>query len=266
MTINKRLMAAMLAAPAALAFTAPAHAQVTGGIATANPLGVITASKAFEAAEKSIEAEFKPSYDQIAARQARFQAEIKPLLTTIDTNKDGEVSEQEDAAATARKDPNYQKILAAQNTANQEIQRLQLPSVISELYALEKILDIYDASQQRVVAARKIGVILNPSAIIWGPEALDISQAILAEVDKTPTVTTKAPANWQPQQRTLELQKQVNELRRRAYQLAVLRAQQQQQQGTQGAAPAGARPAGAPAAGAPARPAAGTPAKPAEPR
>lgn len=251
MIMNKRMLAALLAAPAALTFAAPVQAQVSGSVATINPIAVVARSKAYIAAQQQIQATYKSAFDQIQARQTRFQTEVKPLIGTIDTNKDGDISEQEDAAAAARKDPNYARVAQLQQTANTDLQNLQLPVLKADIYAIEKILDLYDASQQRVVTARKVGVIVAPSAVLWAPDGIDITDAVLAEVDKTPSVAIAPPADWRPQQRAVELQQQLSEIKRRQ---AYAAAQQQQ----------GARPATAPATGA--RPAPGIPAKPPEPR
>ncbi|KTF69402.1 hypothetical protein ATB93_09670 [Sphingomonas sp. WG] len=260
--MKHRVFAATLAASAAMIAALPASAQVAG-IATVNQMEVITRSKAFTTAETQLDTTYKPVRDQIQARQTKFQTDARPLLTTIDTNKDGQVSEAEEQAASARKDPNYTQLMTLQTQANEEIQKLQMPSILAELFAFEKILQLYDAAQIGVVNARKINVILQPEAIVYAPDAVDISDAMVAELDKTPTVAITPPANWQPQQRTVQFQQQVNELKRRAYQMAAMRAQQQQQQGA-AAAPGAAAPAGSVPA---ARPAATTtrPAKP-EPR
>ncbi|NLS26224.1 hypothetical protein S2M10_12050 [Sphingomonas sp. S2M10] len=244
MTKN-RVIAAALAASAAMAVAAPASAQVAG-IATINTIEAITRAKAFTTAETQLDTTYKPVRDQIQARQTKFQTDARSLITTIDTNKDGQVSEAEEQAAAARKDPNYTQLMTLQNQANEEIQKLQMPSILAELFAFEKILSLYDAAQISVVNARKVNVILTPEAIVYAPDAVDVTDAVVAELDKTPTVAITPPANWQPQQRTVQFQQQVNELKRRAYQLAAARAQQQQQQGA-AAAPGAARPAAAPA-------------------
>lgn len=254
--MKHRVLAAALAASAAFVAAVPASAQVSG-LATINTMEVITRSKAFTTAETQLDTTFKPVRDQIQARQTKFQTDARALIATIDTNKDGQVSEAEEQAAAARKDPNYTQLMTLQNQANEEIQKLQLPSIVAELFAFEKILQLYDQAQISVVNAKKVNVILQPEAIVYAPDAIDISDAVVAEIDKTPTVSITPPANWQPQQRTVQFQQQVTEQKRRAYQLAAARQQQQQQQGA-AAAPGAAAPA--------ARPAAGTkPAKP-EPR
>lgn len=259
MIIKKRILAALLAAPAALAIAAPAHAQVNG-IATASPVRVIDNSKAFTAAQQQIQTTFKAAFDQINARRQAAQKEadpiVKQLTAQFDTDKDGKLSQQELGAAQAAKSPLLDKITALQNTANGDVGKLSAPVARAELFAIESIWRQYDAAQMRVITARKIGVVLTPEAFMYAPDSADISDAITAEIDKTtPTVSIQPPADWQPDRQTLAMQQQLAQLEQiRAYQAA---AQQQQA----GAAPAPAPAAGKPAAG---KPAAGN--KPAEPR
>ena len=252
MIIKKRIIAALLAAPVALAFAAPAQAQVNG-IATASPVRVVDSSKAFAAAQQQIQTTFKAAFDQINARRQAAQKEAEPLLAQLDTNKDKKVDDAEINAAKAAKNPVLDKIAALQTAANNDVGKLSNPAARAELFAIESVLRQYDAAQLRVVTARKIGVILTPEAFMYAPDSADISDAITAELDKAvPTVSIQPPADWQPARETLALQQQLAQLEQmRAYQAA---AQQQR--------PAGAAPA---ATAAPA-PAAGGAKKPAEPR
>ncbi|MBB4838788.1 Skp family chaperone for outer membrane proteins [Sphingomonas kyeonggiensis] len=254
MITKKRILAALLAAPAALAVAAPAQAQVSGSIATASPVRVVDSSKAFTAAQQQIQTTYKSAFEQINARRQAAQKEAEPLLAQLDTNKDKKVDDAELKAAQAAKNPVLDKIAALQNTANADVQKLSNPAARAELFAIESILRQYDAAQLRVVTARKIGVILSPEVFMYAPDSADISDAITAELDKTtPTVSIQPPAEWQPARETLAMQQQLAQLEQiRAYQAAA-----QQQRAAQGAAPA-------PAAPAPAAPAGGK--KPAEPR
>lgn len=242
MIIKKRILAALLAAPAALAIAAPAHAQVNG-IATASPVRVVDSSKAFAAAQQQIRTSFKTAFDQIDARRTAAQKEAEPLLAQLDTNKDKKVDDAELNAAKAAKNPVLDKLAALQNAANGDVGKLSTPVARAELFAIESILRQYDAAQMRVITARKIGVVLTPEAFMYAPESADISDAITAELDKAvPTVSIQPPAEWQPARETQALQQQLAQLEQiRAYQAAA-----QQQQRPAGAAPApAAAPAGA---------------------
>ncbi|WP_404339198.1 OmpH family outer membrane protein [Sphingomonas sp. MMS12-HWE2-04] len=242
MTIKKRILAAMLAAPAALAIAAPAHAQAAG-IAYASPTTVVGKSKAFAAARQQIETTYKGAFDQMEARRTALATELKPLVAQLDTNKDGNVSDDEAKAAQNAKNPAIEKIRTAQTNAQNDLARLSNPAARSELFAIESVLRQFEAAQLRVVNARKISVVLSPEVFMYAPDSADISDAIVAEIDKTtPTVGIQPPADWQPSRDTQQIQQQLAQIAQlRAYQAA---AQAQQQR------PAGAAPAAAPAAAA----------------
>lgn len=249
MTINKRILAGLLAASAAAAIAAPAQAQVNG-IAFANPTAVVGNSKAFNAANQQISTQYKTSFDQIMQRRQALQKELEPLISQLDTNKDKTISDAEIKAAQDSKNPVLDRIKAIQTTAEGDIARLSNPASRAELFAIESILRKYEAAQLAVVTAKKIAVVLSPEVFMYAPDSADISAAITAEIDKsTPTVSIAPPADWQPSRETLAVQQQL-------VQIAQIRAYQQQGQqppaaGAAAPAAAGAKPA---------------PAKPAEPR
>ncbi len=251
MITKKAILAAMLAAPAALAIAAPANAQVAG-LAYANPTSVVAASKAFGAANQQISTTYKAAFDQMQQRRTALENELKPLVAQLDANKDGKVSEEEGKAAQTAKNPAIEKIRTAQTNAQTDLGRLSNPAARAELFAIELILRQYEAAQLRVVNARKISVVLSPEVFMYAPDSANISQAITAEIDKVaPTVSIQPPADWQPSRETLAIQQQIA-------QAAQLQAYQQQ------AAAQQQRPAAA--AAAPAATGAAQPAKPAEPR
>ncbi|MBC9031760.1 OmpH family outer membrane protein [Sphingomonas sp. JC676] len=263
MTTKMRILAALLAAPAALAIAAPAHAQVSG-IATANLSAVVYKSKAFTGARQQISTTYKASFDQREARIAALQKELEPmqaqLLAQFDTNKDGKLNQAEQAALQASKSPTLDKFKAAQDAAEADVARLTNPAARAQLFAIEGILRQYDAAQLRVVTAKKVNVVLSPEVFLYAPDSADITDAIVADLDKNaPTVSIQPPADWQPSRETVNLQQQLAQIDQMlAYQAAAQRAQQ----GQAGAAPAAA--GTRPAAPAPTAPKPG--AKPAEPR
>jgi Skp family chaperone for outer membrane proteins len=233
MTINKRILAALLAAPAALAFAAPASAQVAG-IAYASPVRVVGNSKALSAANQQIQTTYKAAFDQIKARREAAQKEAEPLLAQLDTNKDKQVSDDELKAAQTAKSPTLDRLTALQTNANTDVAKLSNPAARAELFAIESILRQYDAAQLRVVTARKISVVLSPEVFMYAPDSADITDAITAELDKSvPTVGIQPPADWQPARETLAIQQQL-------VQAAQIRAYQAAAQAQRGAAPAGA--------------------------
>jgi len=239
MTIRKLLLAAAIAAPA-VALAAPAEAQV-GGIATASTLGAVARSKAFTSANQQITTTYKAASDQVTARLNALQAELKPLVAQIDTNHDGQLSDAEVQAAQAAKNPAIAKIQAAQEAAQRDVSRLNQPIILARAFATEQILMQYDGAFNRVVAAKKISLVLPPDAVMFESDSVDVTEAITAELDKAiPSVPITPPANWQPQQGTMQFLQQYSQ----AIQQAA--AAQQAQGGAPAAAPRPAAPAGQP--------------------
>lgn len=246
MTIKKKLIAIALAAPAALAFAAPAQAQVTGSIATVDQFRAIVASKAFGASRQQITATFKTQIDQINAREQAAQQELQPLRVALDTNKDGQVSDAEIEAAQKANNPNIAKIQTARQNAARDIARLQQPIVMAQAYSAELILQQYEGAQNRVIQAKKVGVILSPNSLLYAPPASDITDSVTAELDKAlPTAPITPPANWQPSEQTVQFLQAVEQIA----EANRARAAQQQAQAPRpaGAAPAATAPAPRPA-------------------
>ncbi|PLK25686.1 OmpH family outer membrane protein [Novosphingobium sp. TH158] len=206
------LKALALASPAALLLAAPAQAQVAG-IATANPTVAVGRTKAFAAANQKIDTNYKSAFEQIDARRKSAQGIIQPLLAQLDTNKDKKVDDAELEAANKANNPVLKQIDDAEKAAQADISRLSSPVVRSQAYAIEQLLAQYKAAQDRVVAARRVSVILTPDSFIYAPPEADLTQAIAAELDTlVPNPSIDAPTTWAPQQQTLELQQQLGRL------------------------------------------------------
>jgi Skp family chaperone for outer membrane proteins len=221
-------------ASAALIVALPASAQVAG-IATSAPDQVILNAKAFGAANTQIATTYKAQLDQATAKQTALTTQIRTIL---DTNKDGQISNEEYQAGQVATSPLNGRVKAAEAAAQPAIDQLRAPAVKAQAYAIEQVGLKYDAALQAVVKAKNINLVLSPNAIQYAPPAIDVSKDVIAELDRqTPTVSTAAPADWQPSQDTVTLLQQ--------YRQAVYMQEMRRAQAAQGAAP------GAPAAAKP---------------
>ena len=242
-TMTKTCAAAI--AGASVALIAGAASAQTAGIATAQADAAIFSAKAFDAANQQISTTYKAQLDQAAAAQTALNTQLRTIL---DTNKDGQVSQAEAAAAEAPNSALGNQVRAAQQKAQPAIEAAQGPAIKAQAYALEQITAKYDPALRAVVAAKKISIVLAPNAIQFAPPATDVTRDINAEIDRsTPSVPIAPPANWQPQQQTVELLQQYR-------QLVYANAARRQQAGAPAPAAGTAAPAAAPAA-TPARPA-----------
>jgi Skp family chaperone for outer membrane proteins len=202
MKIRTKVIAATLLSVAAI--SAPASAQVAG-IATADTAVAITRSKALGTAYQQIGTQYATVAQQLQAKRV----EINNLNAQLDTNKDKELTQAELDVAIKAKNPLLTQIDAKQK----ELNTLQEPVFLAQLYAVEQIALKYDAAQQAVITAKKINVILAPDAFVWAPEAVDVTTAITAELDKAvPSVPITPPAGWRPSRQIGALYQQIQQL------------------------------------------------------
>ncbi len=228
MKIRNTAFAAALLSAAAL--VAPANAQVAG-IATADTAVAIARSKALGTAYQQIGTQ----YASFAQQMQQKRKEINDINVQLDTNKDKELTQAELDAAIKAKNPLLTQIDAKQK----EINSLQDPIIKAQLYAVEQIALKYEAAQQAVIAAKKINVILAPDAFVWAPDAVDVTNAITTELDRTvPSVAITPPADWRSSRQVAALYQQIQQLFNNAAQMQAAQAAAAQPQPGQPAAPA----------------------------
>jgi len=200
MTIRNKALGAIIVAAASLS-AAPSNAQV-GGIATADTVQAIVQAKAFGSAYQQIGTTYASYSQQI---QTKSQ-EVNALNAQLDTNGDKVLDQAEVDAAVRAKNPVLQQI----DQKNLEIQQLQLPIAKAQIFAIEEISKQYNAAQTKVISDKKINVILAPDAFLYAPKAVDVTPAIVAELDKlVPAVGTTPPAEWQPSRQGAAIHKQI---------------------------------------------------------
>tara|TARA_R110000782_G_scaffold78276_4_gene155092 strand:+ start:33907 stop:34599 length:693 start_codon:yes stop_codon:yes gene_type:complete len=217
--MNMIFKAMMLAsAPAMALAVVPASAQVAG-VATVNTTVAIARSKALMPAYKQIETTYASYITQMQTKRQ----EMNTLLAQLDKNGDKQVDQAEMDAAQASKNP----VLTQVDAKEKEISTLQQPIIKAQVYVIDQIVDKYEAAQRAVVTAKKLNYILTPDAFAWAPPAIDVTDAITAELDKAlPTANTTPPADWKPDQQTVSVYQQVQQLLSAAAQAQAARAQQ----------------------------------------
>ncbi|TPG21515.1 OmpH family outer membrane protein [Sphingomonas koreensis] len=197
--LTKILLAAAVSAPALLAATTPANAQ---SVAVLDPDAAVGNTNAWKAAAASIQTTYKTQIAQVQARQQALAQEMRTTVAPLDTNHDGNVSQQELAAAQ-QTNPNALKAAQAkEESMNAELQRLSAPVSRARAYALEQIANHEDDAVSNVVKARHIAVLLRPQATFVADPSADLTSAVTTELDRlvTAPVSISPPANWQPGQ------------------------------------------------------------------
>ena len=231
MKILNPIVAAALLSAAVIAV--PASAQVAG-IATADTAVAIARSKALGTAYQQIGTQ----YTAFAQQMQTKRTEINAINAQLDVNKDKNLDQAELDAAIKAKNP----LLTQLDTKQKEINALQDPIIRAQLYAVEQIAMKYEPAQQTVITAKKISVILTPEAFVWAPDAVDVTTAITAELDKAvPSVGITPPADWRPSRQGAALYQSIQQLFNNAAQAQA--AQAAAAQSPQPGAPAAPRPA-----------------------
>ena len=224
---NTAIVAALLSATA---IAVPATAQVSG-IATAETSVAIARTKALGTAYQQIGTQYAAVVQQMQTKRQ----EINNINVQLDTNKDKELTQAELDAAIKAKNP----LLTQLDEKQKEINTLQEPIILAQLYAVEQVALKYEAAQQAVVAAKKISVILAPDAFVWAPEAVDVTSAITAELDKAiPAASITPPAGYRPSRQIGALYQQIQQLFNNAAQMQAAQAASAQPRAAAPATPA----------------------------
>ena len=210
---NTAIVAALLSATA---IAVPATAQVSG-IATAETSVAIARTKALGTAYQQIGTQYAGVVQQMQTKRQ----EINNINVQLDTNKDKELTQAELDAAVKAKNP----LLTQLDEKQKEINTLQEPIILAQLYAVEQVALKYEAAQQAVITAKKINVILAPDAFVWAPEAVDVTSAITAELDKAiPAASITPPAGYRPSRQIGALYQQIQQLFNNAAQMQAAQA------------------------------------------
>lgn len=218
MTTKIKIFAAATFAGAAIAST-PAAAQVAG-IATSSPEAVIVRSQARINAYQQIEQQYATQIQQIRT----LRQESATLQQTLDTNNDGQLTQQEaDANPTA-----VQQL----QQKEQQIQAATQPIVLAQAYAIEQLINDYNNVQQQVIQQKNIQILLTPDVIQWAPDTINVTGDMINVLNqRVPSVQITPPADWRPRQESLQTQQAVSQiLVGVAQQQAAQQAAQQQQQ------------------------------------
>jgi Skp family chaperone for outer membrane proteins len=232
----KALHSSGAAVALAVALAAPASAQVSG-IGVADPAIVIAGSQALATAYSQIGTTYQAQRTQLDQLDQQRIA----LIKKFDTNNDGKIDQAEQKAAQAETNPTRKQL----ETLDQQINTVQTPINLAAAYAISEIAQQLGATVQQVVSQGGVQLILPSNTVLYSAEAANLNQKLTAALNtRLPSVSITPPAGWQPDQQTVQLFQDVQQVRLAAAQ------QMAQQQRAATPAPASA-PAKAPAGKAP---------------
>lgn len=187
------LALATLSVPAMVA--SPAAAQSKTSIAVANYEAAVVQSQAYQAAIEQIKTTYKADIDATNARATALQAEMKPLVDAYNA------AVQQPNATQATVQPQAQALQAKRQSGQEELARLQQRVSLATAYVEEQVAGKLNDAIRTAMQAKKVDLVLQPQAVIAREPYVDITAAIVAELNKTiPSASITPPAGWQPGQ------------------------------------------------------------------
>ena len=187
------LALATLSVPAMIA--SPAAAQSKTSIAVANYEAAVVQSQAYQNAITQIKTTYKADIDATNARATALQAEIKPLVDAYNA------AVQQPNASQATVQPQAQALQAKRQSGQEELARLQQRVTLATAYVEEQVAMKLNDAIRAAMQAKKVDLVLQPQAVIAREPYVDITAAIVAELNKVvPSATITPPAGWQPGQ------------------------------------------------------------------
>lgn len=234
----KRLLTTATALALGAVLATPASAQVSG-IGVAEPAIIVAGSQALTGAYSQITTTFAAQRTQLDQLDQQRIA----LIKKFDTNNDGKLDQAEQTAAQTETNPTRKQLV----TLEQQISTVQAPINLAAAYAVSQIAQQLGAAVQQVVSAGGVQLILPSNDVLYAADAANLNQKIVTALNaRVPQVSITPPTGWQPDQATIQLFQDVQQVRLAAAQAM---AAQQQQQGA--ATPPAAAGAKAPATTAP---------------
>jgi Skp family chaperone for outer membrane proteins len=195
----KKLFAASALALATVAavpmLTAPAFAQSKTGIAVADVRVAAAKSAAFTTAMSQIEVTYKAQIDARDTRANTLQAELNLLVAKF--NEEQKKTPQNRAALEAAAKAVQDKRQSANAEVGQLSQQVDLAVAYVEDQISVRMNDAIRAAMRRL----KVDLLLNPDAVLAREPAVDITDAVVADLNAIlPNVGIVPPAGYQPGQ------------------------------------------------------------------
>jgi Skp family chaperone for outer membrane proteins len=190
-TIFKALALATVTTVGAVSFAPLASAQAVQGVAVADLEDAIAKSNAAVLAANQIKMTHKAAIDAVDARTAVLNTEYQQMVQAYQTAarapNPNQATLQTQAAAIQKK----------QQDAQRELQNMAKPYVLAEAYAMEQIKAKLEPAVRAAMTAKRVSILLQPQALILPAPTADITNDVVAELNKVvANVSITPPAGW----------------------------------------------------------------------
>lgn len=224
----KTLFKPALAAGIALAvLSAPAAAQVNGIAMMRAPIA-IAQSQALTTAFQTIETQYAAQIAQIG-QLSQQAAQLQQAMQAIDANGNGQLEELDTNrdGSLDQAEQNANPTVAQMSSLRQQMEQLQAPIQLAQLYVVTQVAEQAGPAAQQVVTERSISVLLEPEAVQYASGGFDITPLVVTALNtRMPAASVTPPPNWQPaDEGAVNLYQQVLQV------LAAIAARQQQAAG-----------------------------------
>lgn len=202
-TLLKSAALAIATVSTSVVVTAPATAQSRTSIAVANYEAAVVQSQAYQNAVNQMKTTYKADIDATNARATALQTEIKPLVDAYNA------AVQQPGANAQTVQPQAQALQQKRNTGQQELAQLQRRVTLATAYVEEQVGKQLNAAIRAAMTAKKVDLVLQPQAVVAREPYVDITQDIVAELNKLiPSAQIVPPAGWKPGQAQQQAQQQ----------------------------------------------------------
>lgn len=194
----KKIFTASALAIAALSvspmFAAPAAAQAKS-VAVADVRAAAARSNAFTVASQQIETTYKAQIDQQNTRGQTLQAELNVLIAKY--NEEAKKTPRNEAAVQAA----GKAVQDKQRAAQAELAQIGAPIELAIAYVEDQISVRMNEAIKAAMTAKKVDLLLQPDAVLARENNADITDAVVAEVNRIlPNVSIAVPAGYKPGQ------------------------------------------------------------------
>ncbi|HKR17087.1 OmpH family outer membrane protein [Rhizorhapis sp.] len=194
----------MMLKAAALAFApiagfavmaAPAAAQTKLGVGVADLEQAMVKSTAFSNAMTAMQTTYKSQIDAFNARKTTLDNELQTKATAIQT-----AQKAPGANETALR-PQIEAFQKRRGEIQEELTKLGRPIALAQAYVEEQISAKISDALKSAMTKRKVDLVLQPGATVSYQPAVDITEAVTAELNTlVPSAQIVPPAGWQPGQ------------------------------------------------------------------
>jgi Skp family chaperone for outer membrane proteins len=188
----------------------PAAAQAKS-VALADVRAAAAKSNAFTVATQQIETTYKAQIDQQNTSGQTLQAEMNVLIAKY--NEESKKTPQNQAALQAA----AKAVQDKRQAANAEIAQIGAPVELAIAYVEDQISVRMNEAIKAAMTAKKVDLLLNPDAILAREPSVDITDAVVAELNRIlPNVSIAVPAGYQPGQLVQQRNQQLMDAARSA--------------------------------------------------